>query len=413
VGSAYSQTLTATGTGTITWSLAGGSLPASLSLSSSGVIGGTPTTAGTATFTVQASNSAGTVTKQLSITINPAPSVPTAPASTNSGPYAYWKLNEGSGSVAADSSGNGNNANLFNGPSWKTGTSCVSSGCLSFNGSNQSGSVALNLSDTSAVTLSFWMNWTAYANDDRLAMEFSSDFNGVTTGFMVDPNSSASGGGQFEVGLRGDAGYNQVLFARPSAGWHHYAFVFNKAAAAGAEVIPYVDGVAVQTTQVTNAGNTNNFGSDTLYFMSRAGSALYGNGVLDEVQVYKTPLSASAIQSLATAFTAPATSQTPVTPTVTSADTTPPTVSITSPWGGQTVSNGSSLTLQVAASDNVGVTAVQYVLDGANLGPATTGSFSMVWNVSSRGWHTLTAVARDAAGNTTTSAPVSFRVTNH
>ena len=67
---AYSQTLTATGTQPITWSVISGSLPTNLTLSTAGVISGTPTTVGTFNFTVQASNSAGNTTKALSITIN-------------------------------------------------------------------------------------------------------------------------------------------------------------------------------------------------------------------------------------------------------------------------------------------------------------------------------------------------------
>ena len=54
VGVAYSQTLTALdGNGDLSWSLASGSLPAGLSLSAAGVISGTPTTNGTANFTVR------------------------------------------------------------------------------------------------------------------------------------------------------------------------------------------------------------------------------------------------------------------------------------------------------------------------------------------------------------------------
>ena len=69
VGEAYSQTLTATGTAPITWSIDGG-LPAGLSLNAdTGEISGTPTADGTAKFTVKAENSAGSNTKELSITI--------------------------------------------------------------------------------------------------------------------------------------------------------------------------------------------------------------------------------------------------------------------------------------------------------------------------------------------------------
>ena len=70
IGTSYSEQLTATGTAPITWSLASGSLPTGLTLYGSGAISGTPTTAGTFNFTVQASNSAGSDTKVLSIYVN-------------------------------------------------------------------------------------------------------------------------------------------------------------------------------------------------------------------------------------------------------------------------------------------------------------------------------------------------------
>jgi hypothetical protein len=71
VGSAYNQiTLTASGSTPITWSIEGGALPTGLSLSSSGIISGTPSTAGTFTFTVKATNSADSKTKELSIVIS-------------------------------------------------------------------------------------------------------------------------------------------------------------------------------------------------------------------------------------------------------------------------------------------------------------------------------------------------------
>ena len=68
-GTSYSQTLTATGTAPINWSLASGNLPTGLNLSAAGAISGTPTEAGTFNFTVQATNSAGSDTKTLSIMI--------------------------------------------------------------------------------------------------------------------------------------------------------------------------------------------------------------------------------------------------------------------------------------------------------------------------------------------------------
>ncbi len=95
-------------------------------------------------------------------------------------------------------------------------------------------------------------------------------------------------------------------------------------------------------------------------------------------------------------------------------DTTAPTVSITAPTNGATVS-GSSVTVSANASDTVGVVGVQFKIDGVNLGSEdTTSSYSTILNTTtvSNGTHTLTAVARDAAGNTTTSSGVSVTVSN-
>ena len=100
--------------------------------------------------------------------------------------------------------------------------------------------------------------------------------------------------------------------------------------------------------------------------------------------------------------------------TVANADTQAPTVSLTAPAAGATVS-GTAVTVSANASDNKGVVGVQFKLDGTNLGAEDTSSaYSVLWNTTTvaDGSHTLTAVARDAAGNITTSAPVTVNVAN-
>lgn len=94
-------------------------------------------------------------------------------------------------------------------------------------------------------------------------------------------------------------------------------------------------------------------------------------------------------------------------------DTTPPTAAITYPSSGATVSG--TATVNATASDNVGVAGVQFKVNGNNLGAEDTSSpYSTSWNTTSlsNGTYTLTATARDAAGNTTTSAPVTVTVSN-
>ena len=90
-------------------------------------------------------------------------------------------------------------------------------------------------------------------------------------------------------------------------------------------------------------------------------------------------------------------------------DTTPPTVSITSPAAGSTVSG--TLTIQASAWDNVGVASVSFYVDGAAIGTITSAPYNCPWNTSgaASGAHTIMATARDAAGNTA-SASVSINI---
>ena len=94
-------------------------------------------------------------------------------------------------------------------------------------------------------------------------------------------------------------------------------------------------------------------------------------------------------------------------------DTTPPSVSVSAPAAGATVTG--TVSVSANAADNVGVVGVQFLLDGVNLGAEdTTAPYSVSWNTTSasNGTHTLTARARDAAGNQTTSSAVSVTVSN-
>jgi hypothetical protein len=81
------------------------------------------------------------------------------------------------------------------------------------------------------------------------------------------------------------------------------------------------------------------------------------------------------------------------------ADTTPPSVSLTSPADGATVSG--TIGLQVVADDNAGVVSVTFSANGQVVGTDTTAPYGITWNTSALpdGSVTLTATAVDAAGN--------------
>jgi hypothetical protein len=93
-------------------------------------------------------------------------------------------------------------------------------------------------------------------------------------------------------------------------------------------------------------------------------------------------------------------------------DSTAPAVSLTAPAAG---SVSGTVTVSATATDNVGVAGVQFQLDGVTLGAEDTVTpYSISWDTTTAttGNHSLTAVARDAAGNKTVSAPVAVTVTN-
>jgi len=94
-------------------------------------------------------------------------------------------------------------------------------------------------------------------------------------------------------------------------------------------------------------------------------------------------------------------------------DTTPPTTSITAPANGATVSG--TVTVNATASDNVGVTQMQILIDGSVAASNTNStSLSFNWSTTSvaNGSHTIVSKAFDAAGNVGTSSTVTVTVSN-
>ncbi len=95
-----------------------------------------------------------------------------------------------------------------------------------------------------------------------------------------------------------------------------------------------------------------------------------------------------------------------------STDTTAPVTSISAPAGGATVSG--TILVTATATDNVGVTKVEFYLDGALAASDTTAPYEWSWNTSTatNASHSITSKAYDAANNIGTSAAVSVTVSN-
>ena len=92
-------------------------------------------------------------------------------------------------------------------------------------------------------------------------------------------------------------------------------------------------------------------------------------------------------------------------------DVTAPQIALSTPGG----SVSGTITLAATASDDFGVTGVQFTVDGIPVGvERTSAPYEFAWDSSteSNGVHVLAAVARDAAGHTTTASSVSVSVSN-
>jgi PKD repeat protein len=208
----------------------------------------------------------------------------------------YWRMGDPSGTTLTDAKGSANATTAGTPTLGATGAlSGDSNTAVSFNGTTDAASASLNLSGTNKLTVEFWLNWDQFTDNDDLAMEFTPNFNQGPGGFLVDPNAPEDGG-KFGVAIGNGEARNTAYFARPTAGaWHHYAFVLDTTAPAATQITPYVDGDPVAYTKTASGTGAGNFANSTLYMMSRAASALFGSGDLDEVAIYNRALSATTI----------------------------------------------------------------------------------------------------------------------
>lgn len=159
-------------------------------------------------------------------------------------------------------------------------------GHVLFDSSNDYVSSTPPLGGLSQATMAFWLKWNTYANDDKLAFEYTPNYNGAN-GIIVDPNSSSSG--LFDLGISTGMSYSVTKIARPSAGvWHHFLFTMDRTLASNQTATVFVDGIsqAPLSYAFNNMSSGSTFSTDTLYMMCRGGASLFGGGALDGVMFW-------------------------------------------------------------------------------------------------------------------------------
>ena len=297
---------------------------------------------------------------------------------TSANLVGWWKFDDGSGTTAADSSGNGLTAILVNGMGWVKGQI---GDAIYADGANQYGTVpAINLSGTSTVTAAMWVNRNYSTSGGHTLLEFSANSNSSTTGFGLFPDDSTCGG--IQAALQGNVGYSTACYAQPSSGvWHHIAVVYDKTQTGSNAVNLYIDGVLQTATSRPNTvTNTNGFGSNPLYFFSRGGTVQFAAGEMDDLRLYNVALSASQIQQLYQAGTATLVSiaVTPANPSV--AKGTTQQFMATGTYSDGSIQNLTSLVTWTSSSTTVATITSAGLATGAGTGSttiqATSGSIS-------------------------------------
>lgn len=316
------------------------------------------------------------------------------------------RCNEGSGTSLADASGNAHNGTLVNGPTWGVGK--YGQG-VNLDGSNDYISIAdhanFTLDPAQSYTWSAWVknnNFTEWSTVWSQTIDANNFFyfyahtssdpiggpvtNGVSVYWWVN-------GGSSRVGVHSN---NNVLTAGQ---WSYVTVTYNGSLAQNSRFSIYVNGVDVTNrSDIASSGTITTINPTNIRAGSNQPFGEYLTGSIDELRYYRRILTLQEIQSDMNIGNV--------------VDVTAPSVELTSPAAG--VVSG-TVNVTAAATDDIGVAGVQFLLDGANLGTEDiTSPYTISWNTEtvSNGAHQLTAVARDAAGNTTTSAAVIVNVNN-
>ena len=207
-----------------------------------------------------------------------------------------YKFNEGSGTNIADYTGN--YSAFAVGGTWVTGAS-GSGSALQFNGTSDfcrsSNQVAWG---TNAVSVTLWLWWDSFADDDDLAFETGPNIQTTYPGLFLDPNCSWLTP-DFLVAVRDAGGYSYRLINRPSSGaWHHYVITVDRQSAPTSMAL-YLDGsLQTVTTNANATSQTSDIVTSHLYLMSRAGTTFFGAGRMDDFRAYSGVLSAAEVSAI-------------------------------------------------------------------------------------------------------------------
>jgi len=292
--------LTATGgSGGYTWTDPSRTLPAGLTLSPTGTVTGTPTTAGSATVRLTVTDSGGrTAPPTFTWTVDPRCSAAAQDAYANAvtldNPSLWYRLGEPSGTTAVDAGSARRNGSYVGSPvlGRPGALNCSPDTAVMFNGSTTevTTSTAAAVPAPSTFSVEAWFATTVGGGK---LIGFGNSRSGTSS--QYDRQVYLTNSGQVVFGLY-VSGYR--IAASPGTyldGKYHHVV----ATLSGAGMVLYVDGVKVAANATTTTAESNTgwwrVGYDNLSGWPGAPTRSHFTGLLDEVAVYPTALSATRV----------------------------------------------------------------------------------------------------------------------
>jgi hypothetical protein len=202
-----------------------------------------------------------------------------------SGLVGYWNLDQGSGTIAYDSSGSSNHGTIY-GASWTSGRI---NGALNFDGVDDYVDCGNSetLDPTQGATIEAWVKFNQIPFVAQHIMEIASRSGGGTD---LDLQTETDNRFKFFIGPGAPnvAVSNTVV---ETGEWYHIAGTYQ----ANDNIKIYINGVLEETTSIgiTRDSNSNNF----CIGQSGAWSGRFFNGLIDEVKIYSRALSAEEIKA--------------------------------------------------------------------------------------------------------------------
>ena len=306
------------------------------------------------------------------------PSISSADITSNL--EGWWKLDDGSGRTALDSSGNGNTGTLSStAPTWTTGEL---GGALNFNGNSYvsipSSSNINNVATNNQITISAWIKVSSLNNTYQEIARQNNWFLLLNTSNQISMSTSGA-----------SAEYTNGFSFTADNQWHLITGTFD-----GTTIRLYEDGIL----QKSYAGGALSSNATPLYIGAFSGSSQYFSGSMDDVRIYSRALSGSDILLLYGKTTISLTTDN------TSYTTTPANVLLTAtvvPVSGATVQN-----VEFYSKDQNGVSTDL----GAGQDSTTANTYILTWNNAPSGIYSMTAVVTDSTQAQSVSLPVTIYV---